>query len=302
MFPHGDVMFPNTVTYTCIDGASVGGVQNGATTYQLQCQGAGTFKDSHQRCREILSDEGRWVIEGFVKDATNNHMIKFAKVHIVMSSNESVVVETNAEGKYVARGISTGVTTFQVVANGFATSRSVLVAKANVKVGGGADFFLSPIGQAASDWRFILTWNRHPSDLDSKLVFSNRPSPCTLNYLNTFLECEGVQATLDMDERAGFGPETVTIKRADVASSTILYTVILYEDDRHPWRSLKESDATVAIYKGDQLAATMEINLHGHIDEVTKRQWYVARLDGGKLSVCTNTGCSRSTRGTISTM
>jgi hypothetical protein len=56
-FPHVDFYFPETVTYNCTRGSTFEGTANGATTYDLQCQEDGTFKNAGTKCEKVRCGE-----------------------------------------------------------------------------------------------------------------------------------------------------------------------------------------------------------------------------------------------------
>jgi uncharacterized protein YfaP (DUF2135 family) len=288
--PTEDVFFPDTVTYTCNDGYRLQGKEDGAATYQLECQSDGRFKSDNSKCRAIIGERGSWTVEGSVKDATNTRTIAGARIRVAMSTGSSVDVVTDGNGKYSVGNVPSGVTTFSVEADGFVTVENELVVTSDV-AGRGGDFFLSPHAQSAGDWRAVLRWGAHPTDLDAHLLFSNDLG-CHVSFRKVGVVCEGATATLDVDDRNGFGPETISVKNADDTSSTLLYRVHWYSDEGRPSKPLQESEAQVDIYRGDELISKMEINFHGYIapDNVW---WHVARLNPstGRVSACTNAQC-----------
>ena len=71
--------------------------------------------------------------------------------------------------------------------------------------------------------RVILTWAEQPPDLDMHLFICNRG--CEVYYGNT--TCENVN--LDVDDRDGFGPETMTLASqmpAPLAQTYVLWVCI----------------------------------------------------------------------------
>ena len=73
------------------------------------------------------------------------------------------------------------------------------------------DFVLSPNldGKAA---RIVLTWNDKPADLDSYLWVPKVGNPTSLIKVNYGSKSPaGADATLDVDARNGYGPETITV-------------------------------------------------------------------------------------------
>ena len=63
--------------------------------------------------------------------------------------------------------------------------------------------------------RIVLTWSKTPADLDSYL---STPDGCVINYRARHCKRAGT-ADLDVDNRKGFGPETITIRKPVRATS-----------------------------------------------------------------------------------
>lgn len=261
------------------------GEKNGASSYTLECQSDGTFTETVQRCRKVMQD--KWKVEGFVKDATNTRPIGGAKIHVVMSSNSSVDVVTDASGKYVANNIIPGATTFTIEADGFVTTTNDLIVTGNMVGTRQTDFHLSPKAQAVDNWRLVLKWGEHPTDLDAYLETNG----CKVYYGRKSTKCGGASVSLDTDDRSGFGPETITIKQATLAGSTLLFYVQLYSDSGYPPKSLQDSEANVVIYNGEGELRKIQVNTAGYI---VGKKWMVARLDPqtGEASACTNAQCT----------
>jgi len=81
------------------------------------------------------------------------------------------------------------------------------------------DIPLSPV-LADNEIRIILTWNGSPGDLEAHLT---APSDSGCRYHCYYFDKDIPTANLDLDDRDGFGPETITI--TDKVSGTYRYYV-----------------------------------------------------------------------------
>lgn len=116
-------------------------------------------------------------------------------------------------------------------------------------------FSISP-RMAPGTVRIVLDWGKKPPDLDAHLVKENTYH---ISYRDMSSYQDGV-AKLDRDDRNGFGPETITIKRIDPAGTYTFY-VHNYSDRHGPMsKSLSKSRARVLVYGGDnQLLHTFQV-------------------------------------------
>jgi len=118
----------------------------------------------------------------------------------------------------------------------------------------GAVLFAVRAMDKSTDIRIVLTWGAEPQDLELELTGAvpGTGEPFTINYEQK--ELEGY-AWKDLDDRSGFGPETIAItQRFD---APVICTVSDYTN-RNAARStaLSESGAKVEVYKGSKLIDT----------------------------------------------
>jgi len=165
---------------------------------------------------------------------------------------------------------------------------------------------LSPIlnpGQA----RIVLQWGKKPKDLDSFLstpkldrAVSDRAShrnwrrrssqkrsrQCAVSYKKK--HCLGGSARLDVDQRKGLGPETVTLD--SWVPGEYVYKVNHY-GARGKSEELKKSHAEVAVYTQDYVKV-FEVGRQGAVDG---DDWYVFSVDGStrKVAECTLASCKK---------
>ncbi|PRP74809.1 Arf GTPase activating protein [Planoprotostelium fungivorum] len=145
-------------------------------------------------------------VSGYVKNAVNNQRIAGAYVTAVEAG---VTVKTDSQGLYQLSALSAGNVTLSISATGFYNTSSLLFLNSTIRAGTDADFSLSPL-LVQQGYRIVLTWGASPSDLDSHLV-----TPFgEVNFNNKVVTSGNLTASLDVDNRTGYGPETITIQNA----------------------------------------------------------------------------------------
>jgi hypothetical protein len=108
-------------------------------------------------------------------------------------------------------------------------------------------YSISP--ELEGDFRFVLDWGERPEDLD---VHFEKEGGYHISYWNMRSSADG-SAKLDRDDRSGYGPETVTVERAESSGRYRLY-VIDYTNRSNPnSTALSRSGATVRVYRNNQL-------------------------------------------------
>lgn len=108
--------------------------------------------------------------------------------------------------------------------------------------------------------RFVLSWGSSPSDLDSHITGPSASGDRFHVYYGarTYTDNNSV-VTLDLDDTTGFGPETITTTVSGSIAGVYRYAVHDYSN-RGPSTSeaLSNSDATLYVYRGNQLLATVK--------------------------------------------
>ncbi|PRP83396.1 carbohydrate binding protein [Planoprotostelium fungivorum] len=173
-------------------------------------------------------------VSGYVKNAINNQPIAGAYVTAVEAE---MTVKTDSQGLYMQTALTAGNVTLSASADGFYNASSLLSLNSTIQAGTNADFSLSPL-LVQQGYRIVLTWGATPSDLDSHLI-----TPFGEIYFNSKGVIYGnFTATLDVDDRSGYGPETITIQNAQ--GYTLKYYVLNYS--RSP--AIGTSTAKVVLY------------------------------------------------------
>jgi uncharacterized protein YfaP (DUF2135 family) len=205
-------------------------------------------------------------------------------------------ITTNAQGYYTVT-LPAGVYSYTLNAHGFITIPS---GSLNAPTSGSFDINMSP-ELAADSWRVVLSWQEHPRDLDSHLVFLGEEYLCPeMYYGRPQASCAGVTATLDVDDTSSYGPETTTLSGVNSCGyfrqCKWVYKVKNYSgyyDHSNGWQ---HSEAKVILYNGDHLVREFNVNAdHGYKlgDGVgSPDYWSVLSIDGdGTVRECSNGNC-----------
>jgi hypothetical protein len=133
-------------------------------------------------------------------------------------------------------------------------------------------FSISP-GLDGKAWRFVLDWGERPADLDLHL---EKRGGYHISYGNMRSTADG-SATLDRDDRDGYGPETITVKEVEGAAVYELY-IVDYSNRSSPGSDLlARSGAVIRVYREDHLAHTFSVPPGAGV------RWNVFRIEGNQL-------------------
>jgi len=215
-------------------------------------------------------------VRGFIKDSTTNQRITDA----LLSSNKVNITFTNIDtnktfhakilpGAIYEASFPVGNYTRQASLENFSDS----VRKMSFKVSSTEKestnrIFLS---REVNGFRMVLTWFEVPKDLDSHLILPNGKE---VNYDNKVEN----HITLDVDNREGYGPETITAM--DYSPGTHTFYVHKFSEDG----SLAGCNARVVVFKGNK--QILDINIP-NVDDSEARYWHVFNFIGstGKIEV-----------------
>jgi len=190
---------------------------------------------------------GDGLLVGQVVNAINNEPVPGAEVHV---AGTEISVRTDAEGNFRIDGAPTGPATLEISAEDFATEQL----KRNL-IAGGETFVravLSP-GLEEGQIRLVLTWDREPKDLDAHL---EGPLPGGEKFHVHYGRRGDLKSReyvrLDVDDRNGEGPETITV--LGVQPGQYHYYVHDYTHGDDPSsNALARSGAEVRLYYGGQV-------------------------------------------------
>lgn len=202
-------------------------------------------------------------ISGTVTDAQNPDQA--IEGVVVQTGDDSDT--TDANGNYELAGLAPGHYTVQASKEGYSTTQL----ETDVTAGqtSDLDFSLSAAGES-DEYRIVLTWGADPGDLDSHLWLpSDTPYHVFYSRKGTTDGCPN--ASLDVDDTDGGGPETVTI--VDPFAGTYRYAIHKFTAGGGP---LKNSNAVVQLYRGDDLLQTFNVPTTG---TGADNWWHVFDLD-----------------------
>lgn len=114
-------------------------------------------------------------------------------------------------------------------------------------------FSISPI--LYGDFRMVLNWGERPADLD---LHFEKQGGYHISYWNMKTVADG-SAKLDRDDTSGFGPETITVSKAESNSSYSLYVVDYTNQGKAGSTALGASNGVVRIYHNNQLVNTFTV-------------------------------------------
>lgn len=115
---------------------------------------------------------------------------------------------------------------------------------------------LSPGGTHA--YRIVLSWDKHPMDLDSHLWFKNTH----IFYYYKQGTVSNMKADLDLDDTTSYGPETITIHEA-FPDTRYYYSVHDFTNKRKSQSNKLSaiSEAKVYVYKGETDETLMKFSV-----------------------------------------
>jgi len=199
------------------------------------------------------------VLSGQVRDATNNFALAGVTLELRAGANNItgaplLSTTSNANGGYSFTVQPAGAYTVRATRTGYAATSvsAVIVGTSN----SAPILFISP-GAANVVWRFVLSWDIEPADLDAHLT---GPIAASANRFHVFVSSKGSGSSspfsvLDIDGTQGLGPETITI--AQQTAGVYRYYVNNYTAavSNFPLQevSLSASNARVDVYLGNIL-------------------------------------------------
>jgi hypothetical protein len=133
-------------------------------------------------------------------------------------------------------------------------------------------YSISPVLQG--DFRFVLDWGETPADLD---LHFEREGGYHISWRNMHSAADG-SVKLDRDDRNGYGPETITVVRAEAANVYTLYVVDYTNSGNRSSRALSQSGAVIRLYNSERLLNTFTVPQGGQ-----GTRWNVCRIVGGAV-------------------
>lgn len=232
-------------------GCTESGDVNGQTTWiKVVVPGAGKNKDE-------VSAKG--YVTGIIVDAVNGQglggvALSFREGRQNKSGDIVLTEYTDVDGSYTAELEENTYTVCAELENYQTEYFEVEVTKGNTT--SDQNLTMSSI-LASGEARIVLEWGATPEDLDAHLTGNVGGDSFHVSFRNMSF---GDIVNLDVDDRNGFGPETITI--SDISRGTFTYSVVDYINQGMGFSSsaLGNSGATVKVYiAGDDQPRIYEV-------------------------------------------
>ncbi|MFW2367061.1 MAG: putative Ig domain-containing protein [Desulforhopalus sp.] len=189
-------------------------------------------------------------LSGHIINAINGNLLPGVTTLLLANNNGTpgavvASVESDSEGVFIFTDLSAGSYFISAAHPGYIDNHRTVTLNNNTYLTN-QDLTLSPVLNE-NEIRIILTWNGSPSDLEAHLT---TPSEVGCRYHCYYFNKTIPTANLDLDDRDGYGPETITI--TDRVSGTYRYYVHDFTNRLSNSRALSLSGATVKVFYGDR--------------------------------------------------
>lgn len=236
--------------------------------------------DKNEDDKKEDGKKGRYLLSGVVKDAATGDPLPGVRLQFIAKGGHGDIefVNTNKNGEYF---ITLDEDQYEIRAthDGYVEYTEEIhldqAKKRNITL-------TKPV--ESTEYRVILNWNETPTDLDSHLLGASGVDDGQYDYhlyfrnMAAYGEESSEIATLDVDDTNGEGPETVTFKASDAGKYT--YYIHNYSRENYGDLPLKDSGATVELYKGDKLVKKYAVPTD--FDE-NSNIWGVFTIDHGEV-------------------
>lgn len=262
------VSYPNYIT----DTSKVTVTSENATTYDSKLQ--------------LVGDEyaGIGTVSGNITNAVTGDPVPNTKIDIRKGKNttsgdivKSITADDNGNYEVELPG---GNYTMELSKEGYVkTETNILAIGEETRTNQNAT--MSPVGLLEDDLRVVLTWGEEPRDIDSHFTGPTADgNRFHVYYSSKSYKDDYNDVSLDRDDVSSYGPETVTVIK-QIENGTYTYGVHNYTDrslDEDNKFNLSKSQATVKVYKGDQLLSTynVPIDREGNV-------WRVFEIRDGEI-------------------
>jgi len=218
-------------------------------------------------CQEI-----RYTISGQVKNARNGAGIN--GVHVRIEGTD--VSATTQNGFFTLHGVPHGAATLAFDGDGLIKSTKAIVVDTDIFVGGDSDISMSPT-MSSDQWRAVLKWAEHPSDLDTYLKWGSSK----VCWYGRQQSSYGVAARLEHDDTTSFGPETIHVSgmgecRGSDSDCNVRYYV---NDYTQTGGAMAREGAEVSLYTGERVAGSWKIKDCPHTVSADGNWWHVFSLN-----------------------
>jgi hypothetical protein len=179
--------------------------------------------------------------------------------------------KTDGEGRVLISTVDDGVYNFSFAKQGFIGASFTFEVIAGTIFSN--RFSVSPLIELGAI-RIVLEWGSKPRDLDAHLV---KDGVYHISYHDKIV-ADDQSARLDLDDRNGYGPETITIRKTDSRGSYSYY-VFDYSNKNEPGsKQIGKSKAIVRIYSNSGLLNEFRVT-----KSMTGDKWNVFTIKNGKI-------------------
>jgi hypothetical protein len=195
------------------------------------------------------------LVSGTVTDALSGAPLGGVQVTVTTANGATFSTTTSASGQYSIGNLVPGTVTVGFTLSGFTSvSRTVQIVQSqttNVSVA------LAP-NTAGAPIQIVLTWGAAPVDLDAHLsgptsgggrFHANFANPSPVSY-----------ASLDHDDKDGFGPETITIRSLPGTTQFVPGEYRFWAQNFGGTPGFDVSNASVAVSQGGRQLATFPVS------------------------------------------
>lgn len=223
---------------------------------------------------KLTPGTGMGGFRGVIRDATDNNPLSNVTLKLYKGWNSTEEANTairtlttnnNGEFRYdtitlfgKVLGLPSGNYTLSASKDGYSdTSYNIVIYPGTTDENPIINETMSP-SMSEGYYRIVLTWGSMPEDLDSHLVANTD----TGSGIHVYYHDDNPYphyANLDRDDTDSYGPETITITNFE-GLSNIRYAIHDYTNrDESSSTAMSYSDATVRLFKGNQLLRTFQV-------------------------------------------
>ena len=214
-------------------------------------------------------------IRGYVKDGTTGLLIPDATLQAkniqILFAGSSNFAATLVGGSIYEVSFPPGNYKRTVTMTGYSGSNDALSYQASDSESDAINTIYM-VQAVTGGWRVVLTWGPEVKDMDSYCI---TPDGTRINYKKK-TTTDGT-VVLDLDNRTGFGPETLTLK----GIQTGLYKY--YVDDYTKEVPIMKSEAKVTLYQGSNQVAVFQVPT----GDSAWMDWHVFDIDAAKNTFTT---------------
>jgi len=234
--------------------------------FEVTCTGGVASSAPEQPCLLTLS--------GQVKSATHDHSdpLFISGATLFIDDKE---IQTNDEGEYSVQ-LEAALHTYTLTAISYSNVTGSVEVTANTR----RDMYMSPMMQDDS-WRFVVEWEEYSTDkddsaaidLDAYMISDECKRRVYVGDADREETCNGVTVHLDVDDRTGGFPETMTLSNLSQCTSSCLWVFKVsnqgrWEEEEQQWdlspqeeaASWQGTKAFVNVYNGDSLYQTVSVS------------------------------------------